>query len=208
MEDKVLGNEVIAIEMGALICNLTDYVSINFQNAEYVSETKQKMCFLNERKSLTLLRHVVHRKEYHPVNHGTAKVFLIPLDIMQINAIKECQGKHSGFSFPLLGEQINWTDAGCKTITNGSKITCRCSHMTFFAILLVRFTHFNIHGVLHLFPLICNDARVFDYGSFQTPLNETISSYDLNTLTTITQVGCGVSMFFLCVVFFMHFFLR
>ncbi|XP_029984530.1 adhesion G-protein coupled receptor G5-like isoform X2 [Sphaeramia orbicularis] len=75
------------------------------------------------------------------------------------------------------GNLPNWTDYGCETVVNGSNITCHCSHLTFFAILLA-------------------------------PLNETVSSSDLNSLTIITQVGCGLSMFFLSIILFMHFFLR
>lgn len=75
------------------------------------------------------------------------------------------------------GSKPNWTDNGCVTVAHGDNITCQCSHLTFFAILL-------------------------------TPLNETISSSDLNRLTIITQVGCCLSMLFLAAVLFVHFLLR
>ncbi|XP_078030040.1 adhesion G protein-coupled receptor G3-like isoform X3 [Epinephelus lanceolatus] len=75
------------------------------------------------------------------------------------------------------GSRPNWTGDGCETITHGNNVTCACSHLTFFAILLA-------------------------------PPNVTISSSDLRKLTIITQIGCGVSMFFLGIVLFMHFLLR
>ncbi|XP_041832193.1 adhesion G protein-coupled receptor G3-like [Melanotaenia boesemani] len=118
----ILGDEVVAIEMGEAIKNLTDKINITFNKFKY-------------------------------------------------NGIPQCQ------SWNGTGGKPNWTDEGCETITNEGNIICQCSHLTFFAILL-------------------------------TPLNETISSSDLNTLTIITQTGCGLSMFFLAAMFFRHFLLR
>ncbi|XP_034384264.1 adhesion G protein-coupled receptor E3-like isoform X2 [Cyclopterus lumpus] len=75
------------------------------------------------------------------------------------------------------GSRPKWTEDGCQTQINNDTITCACSHLTFFAILLA-------------------------------PANQTISASQLKYLTIITQVGCGLSMFFLCIVLFMHFLLR
>ncbi|XP_069017712.1 adhesion G-protein coupled receptor G5-like isoform X1 [Embiotoca jacksoni] len=118
----LLGNEVLAVEMGTQILNLTDTININFKNMSY-------------------------------------------------DGIPSCQ------SWDGEGSQPNWTGDGCVTREVEGHITCECSHLTFFAILL-------------------------------TPLNETISASDLNNLTTITQIGCGLSMFFLTIVLFMHFIVR
>ncbi|CAJ1078345.1 adhesion G-protein coupled receptor G5-like [Xyrichtys novacula] len=117
----VLGNEVLAVEMGTIIRNLTDRIEINVWNAVY-------------------------------------------------EGIPSCQSWNGQ-------GRLSWTDDGCVTIKNGSNITCQCSHLTFFAVLL-------------------------------TPLNETITSSDLNNLTIITQVGCSLSLLFLAVLLFMHFLVR
>ncbi|XP_044025457.1 adhesion G-protein coupled receptor G2-like [Siniperca chuatsi] len=122
MNSAVLGNEVLAVEMGTSITNLTDKISLNFLNMKY-------------------------------------------------EGIASCQSWNGE------GRRPNWTGDGCRTINVGENITCLCSHLTFFAILL-------------------------------TPPNETVSSYDLNNLTIITQVGCGLSIFFLSIILFMHFLLR
>nr|XP_029532131.1 adhesion G-protein coupled receptor G2-like isoform X2 [Oncorhynchus nerka] len=119
----VLYNEVVAIEMGYFIDNLTDKIHLNFLN--------------------------VHKGE----------------------AIPSCQSWNGE------GSQPNWTDYGCLTIVIGDNITCRCTHLTFFAVLM-------------------------------SPPNQTLSDGDMNSLTYITYVGCGVSMFFLGVVLFMHFLIK
>uniref|UniRef100_A0A3P9Q8R7 G-protein coupled receptors family 2 profile 2 domain-containing protein n=1 Tax=Poecilia reticulata TaxID=8081 RepID=A0A3P9Q8R7_POERE len=70
----------------------------------------------------------------------------------------------------------NWTTEGCLTTEVNGRITCNCSHLTFFAILMVR--RFNSAGI--------------------------INSSDLETLTQITKAGCGMSMFFLGVALFIE----
>ncbi|XP_024123923.1 adhesion G protein-coupled receptor G3 [Oryzias melastigma] len=120
----ILGNEILAVDMGVPIQNLTDTINITLNKFKF---------------------------EGTPVCNSW-----------------DGEG------------DMNWTTDGCDTIVDGNNITCQCTHLTFFAILM-------------------------------TPLNETmstLSTYDLNTLTTLTRVGCGLSMFFLCVVLFMHFLIR
>ncbi|XP_014061655.2 adhesion G-protein coupled receptor G2 [Salmo salar] len=119
----VLHNEVVAIEMGCFIGNLTDNINLNF------------------------------------------------LNVQKGGAIPSCQSWNGE------GSQPNWTDYGCLTVVKGDNITCKCTHLTFFAVLM-------------------------------SPPNQTISDGDLNSLTYITYVGCGVSMFFLGVVLFMHFLIK
>ncbi|XP_071355082.1 adhesion G-protein coupled receptor G5-like [Trachinotus anak] len=70
-----------------------------------------------------------------------------------------------------------WITDGCETKETNGSITCQCSHLTFFAILL-------------------------------SPPPGNISSSDFKSLTYITSIGCGLSMFFLAVAFFMHCLIR
>ncbi|XP_059368142.1 adhesion G-protein coupled receptor G2 isoform X3 [Carassius carassius] len=74
------------------------------------------------------------------------------------------------------GSKPNWTTEGCSTLTEGEHITCKCEHLTFFAVLMIP--------------------------------PEPISQNDLNALTYITYIGCGLSLFFLSIGLFMHFLMR
>ncbi|XP_043088435.1 adhesion G-protein coupled receptor G2-like [Puntigrus tetrazona] len=78
--------------------------------------------------------------------------------------------------------ELNWTTFGCETeiIEQFNTIKCSCSHLTFFAVLMTP--------------------------PSQSNTNETAKN--LETLTYITYIGCGISMFFLSIALFMHFLLR
>ncbi|KAG7270884.1 hypothetical protein CRUP_000243 [Coryphaenoides rupestris] len=122
VNSTVLHNDVIAIDMGTTINNLTDQITIYFHK-------------------------------------GTEK------------------GKPSCRSWNGEGQLPNWTDNGCDTLVNGDSIACRCSHLTFFAVIM-------------------------------SPSDQPISAEDLKSLTYITYIGCGLSVFFLGIAFFMHFLTR
>ncbi|KTG31021.1 hypothetical protein cypCar_00041832, partial [Cyprinus carpio] len=85
--------------------------------------------------------------------------------------------------------KLKWTTFGCETKIDNNTIKCSCSHLTFFAVLMLI--------CFILFSLI-----------LQSPPDANITATHLETLTLISSVGCGISMFFLAVALFMHFLLR
>ncbi|KAM6917354.1 adhesion G-protein coupled receptor G2-like [Lycodopsis pacificus] len=75
------------------------------------------------------------------------------------------------------GKSMTCITDGCQTKETNNSIICQCSHLTFFAILM-------------------------------SPPPGNISASDFTSLTYITSIGCGLSMFFLMVALFMHFLIR
>ncbi|XP_014837792.1 PREDICTED: adhesion G-protein coupled receptor G2-like [Poecilia mexicana] len=133
---SLFNNEMVGVEMGANIFNLSQTINIQFAN----------------------------------VNTTGFNATCVSWD-----------GKNDN------GTEANWTTEGCLTIEVNGRISCNCSHLTFFAILM------------------SPTAVGKDGGSNSTGI---ISSSDLKTLTQITKAGCGMSMFFLGVALFMHFLIR
>ncbi|XP_067310556.1 adhesion G-protein coupled receptor G5-like [Pseudorasbora parva] len=75
---------------------------------------------------------------------------------------------------------LKWTTSGCETeIIDNNTIKCSCSHLTFFAVLM-----------------------------FPPDVNENITAPYVASLSFISSIGCGISMFFISVALFMHFLLR
>ncbi|XP_029937740.1 adhesion G-protein coupled receptor G5-like [Myripristis murdjan] len=77
------------------------------------------------------------------------------------------------------GKKPKWTTEGCLTVESNDSVSCQCTHLTFFAVLM----------------------------SPQSPTTN-LSSSDVKSLTYITNIGCGLSIFFLAVALFMHFVMR
>ncbi|XP_051724443.1 adhesion G-protein coupled receptor G6-like isoform X19 [Ctenopharyngodon idella] len=75
---------------------------------------------------------------------------------------------------------LTWTTSGCETVKiDSNTIKCSCSHLTFFAVLMS-----------------------------PPDVNSNITAPYVESLSFITSIGCGISMFFLSVALFMHFLLR
>ncbi|XP_035608272.1 adhesion G protein-coupled receptor G3-like [Oncorhynchus keta] len=116
----VLNGEVVGIEIGAHIANLTDTIDIEYRNVDKVGFN-------------------VYCNSWN--------------------------GK---------GKLPNWTTDGCQTLESNNSITCQCTHLSFFAILM-------------------------------SPPPKNISASDVASLTYISYIGCGLSMFFLGTALFMQF---
>ncbi|KAK7141843.1 hypothetical protein R3I94_011509 [Phoxinus phoxinus] len=76
---------------------------------------------------------------------------------------------------------LTWTTSGCETVKiNNNTIKCSCSHLTFFAVLMIS----------------------------PPDVNANITAQYVESLSFISSIGCGISMFFQAVALFMHFLLR
>ncbi|XP_071377834.1 adhesion G-protein coupled receptor G2-like [Centroberyx affinis] len=115
----VFNNEVLGIDMGIQIANLSDTIDIHYRN----------------------------------VDKRGASV-----------SCNSWDGK---------GKRPKWTTKGCHTKESNNSFTCQCTHLTFFAVLM-------------------------------SPPTGNLSSSDVTSLTYITSIGCGLSMFFLAGALFMH----
>ncbi|XP_063764220.1 adhesion G-protein coupled receptor G2-like isoform X3 [Eleginops maclovinus] len=125
-DSTFLNNEVVGIEMGKEISNLSDRILIRYK--------------WNETKGRTISCVSWHGKDTE-------------------------------------GKKAKWIQDGCHTKENYGSITCECTHLTFFAILM-------------------------------SPPSANMSSSDVKSLTTITSIGCGLSIAFLTVALFMHCLIR
>ncbi|KAK2826194.1 hypothetical protein Q5P01_020408 [Channa striata] len=96
---------------------------------------------------------------------------------IQFNNVNKDGNNVSCVSWNGTGEKPIWITDGCRTVENDDDISCQCSHLTFFALLM-------------------------------SPPTTNISSSDFKSLTYITSIGCGLSMFFLAVGLFMQFLIR
>ncbi|XP_058606047.1 adhesion G-protein coupled receptor G2-like isoform X2 [Onychostoma macrolepis] len=108
-----------------------------------------------------------------------AKIFHLTDNIDMFFKHKDLTGEPSCVSWNGKGK-LNWTTFGCETKINNNTIKCSCSHLTFFAVLMI--------------PQSQSDANV--------------TAQHLEALTIISSIGCGISMFFLSIALFMHFLLR
>ncbi|KAF4101830.1 hypothetical protein G5714_016630 [Onychostoma macrolepis] len=95
-------------------------------------------------------------------------------------ARRSCSASSGGRRSCRSRREFNWTTSGCETETINNTIKCSCSHLTFFAVLMIP----------------------------QSQSDPNITEKDLESLTYITSIGCGISMFFMAVALFMHFLLR
>uniref|UniRef100_A0A3P8XHH6 G-protein coupled receptors family 2 profile 2 domain-containing protein n=1 Tax=Esox lucius TaxID=8010 RepID=A0A3P8XHH6_ESOLU len=179
-KSNVLNGEVFGIEMGVPIANLTDPILIQYENVNKVNETlhyitgssMEQYAF---KKSYAQMFFLHRRDLMHIVILGMEKVFHFFVFFhfnLQNKLSSTSNRKPLEYCF-LSGNLPNWTIDGCQTVEGENSITCQCTHLSFFAILL-------------------------------SPAPKNISSSDVTSLTYISYIGCGLSMFFLGVALFMH----
>ncbi|XP_016414722.1 adhesion G-protein coupled receptor G2-like [Sinocyclocheilus rhinocerous] len=151
-----------AFDKSRLENNGTAFVGVlRFKNLRYKNETEIHTVLNNEVYGITM----------------RAKISNLTNNIDMFFKHKDLTGKASCVSWDGKGK-LNWTAFGCKTEIINNTIKCSCSHLTFFAVLMIPQSDANI------------------------------TAPHLESLTLISSIGCGISMFFMTVALFMHFLLR
>ncbi|XP_026212687.1 adhesion G-protein coupled receptor G5-like isoform X2 [Anabas testudineus] len=121
-------------------------------------------------KSFFLNNEVVGIEMGAPINHLNQTINILYTEVNKMGNIASCRSWNGT-------EKATWITDGCKTVETNGSITCQCSHLTFFALLM-------------------------------SPPPTNISAADYRSLSYITSIGCGLSMFFLIVALFMHCLIR
>ncbi|XP_056337324.1 adhesion G-protein coupled receptor G2 [Danio aesculapii] len=147
---------------------------------------------------------VVLNNEVYAIEMGTQIKNLSNTINLSFNMSQSMPGTPTCYSWDGNGSKPDWTTEGCRTVVNGSGITCKCEHLTFFAVLMKSFQEAVYHNRGK------KDNRNFRFmpTNESAPPDITLRESDLTALTYITYIGCGLSMFFLGVGLFMHFLMR
>lgn len=79
---------------------------------------------------------VVLNNEVYAIEMGTRIKNLSNTINLSFNISQSMPGTPTCYSWDGNGSRPDWTTKGCATVVNGSGITCKCEHLTFFAVLM------------------------------------------------------------------------
>ncbi|XP_021329059.2 adhesion G protein-coupled receptor G3 [Danio rerio] len=78
----------------------------------------------------------VLNNEVYAIEMGTKIKNLSNTINLSFNMSQSTSGTPTCYSWDGNGSKPDWTTEGCRTVVNGSGITCKCEHLTFFAVLM------------------------------------------------------------------------